>query len=367
MGKIILTKPLLNKLFIEEKKHPSEIANFLNVNEKTVKRKIKEYGLYPDFSQYDRMVPKDQQKLKDLYAKGKTSKEISQILNLNVSTINKKLINYGLKDKRIVMPKKIWTIEEIKILQEFRVQRIGAKEVSRQMGIHYRYVETKMRLLELEDRIEKDWKIISAKFINLFNQDLSYDDIAQWLKLNHTALCAVAVRKGFISSGKQEQLNRSELKGNNKKKCSKCGNIKHIHNDFHSMGHSWCKECNNKNSSENNRYLKGNKELKRIITKRFGDSKLRASSKGFRFNLTKEFLENLYTEQCGKCFYSGLELSLCTSDNFSLSIDRVNSNLGYETGNVVLCCKIINYMKLDLSEVEFKNIIKRLYDNYANL
>lgn len=66
------------------------------------------------------------------------------------------------------------------------------------------------------------------------------------------------------------------------------------------------------------------------------------------FDLTEEFLADLYEKQNGKCFWSGIDLPL---DNVglnklnSLSVDRIDSSIGYKKDNIVLCCKFYNLGK----------------------
>jgi hypothetical protein len=50
----------------------------------------------------------------------------------------------------------------------------------------------------------------------------------------------------------------------------------------------------------------------------------------------------------------------------TLSIDRINSNLGYLKDNIVLVTAIVNSMKNELSEENFLFLIKQI-TNYNNL
>lgn len=43
-------------------------------------------------------------------------------------------------------------------------------------------------------------------------------------------------------------------------------------------------------------------------------------------------------------------------------IDRLDSDKGYEKGNIVSCCSPCNYIKLDLHEDEFLSIVKKIYE-----
>ena len=44
-------------------------------------------------------------------------------------------------------------------------------------------------------------------------------------------------------------------------------------------------------------------------------------------------------------------------------IDRIDNNIGYTEENSVSCCKYCNTAKLDRTEQEFLNMIKRIYNN----
>jgi len=70
----------------------------------------------------------------------------------------------------------------------------------------------------------------------------------------------------------------------------------------------------------------------------------RATRKGLTFELT---LEALLTEFWQKpCHYCGDLIK-------TVGIDRVDSSLGYVTGNMVPCCSMCNFMKLTLSQEDF--------------
>jgi hypothetical protein len=47
-------------------------------------------------------------------------------------------------------------------------------------------------------------------------------------------------------------------------------------------------------------------------------------------------------------------------------IDRIDSSKGYELNNVVSCCKNCNSAKMELSIIDFKNQIKKIYEHWAS-
>lgn len=63
-----------------------------------------------------------------------------------------------------------------------------------------------------------------------------------------------------------------------------------------------------------------------------------------------------YTLMTSPCYYCG---SLSSKGN---GLDRMDSNYGYTKNNVVSCCKICNTAKLDLSLVQFKKHIEKMYN-----
>ena len=83
-------------------------------------------------------------------------------------------------------------------------------------------------------------------------------------------------------------------------------------------------------------------------------------------NVTVEYLIGLYHGQKGLDYHTGLPMNmvkglvngavkpdLCTPD-------RIDNNLGYQVGNILLSCWIINKMRGNMSLPEFYNTCKLL-------
>lgn len=86
-----------------------------------------------------------------------------------------------------------------------------------------------------------------------------------------------------------------------------------------------------------------------------------AASRNIEFNLTIEYLWELFLFQERKCVYSGEILKLGTSRHDSTktaSLDRIDSSKGYIEGNVVWCHKKINMLKMDLKLDDFYKFCK---------
>lgn len=87
-----------------------------------------------------------------------------------------------------------------------------------------------------------------------------------------------------------------------------------------------------------------------------------ARLRNLTFDIDYKFVQYLWEKQNGRCFYSNVEMKLIAmkKDPFQVSIDRINSSLGYTHDNVVLCCQCINYMKNDYSLDSFNLFLKSL-------
>lgn len=95
----------------------------------------------------------------------------------------------------------------------------------------------------------------------------------------------------------------------------------------------------------------------------------RAERKGVPFEISKEYVINLFKDQGGRCFYSDIEMNIVkknesrTHDPFKMSLDCVIPELGYVEGNVVWCAYCVNALKLKMSAHDMigvcRNIVKK--------
>lgn len=74
----------------------------------------------------------------------------------------------------------------------------------------------------------------------------------------------------------------------------------------------------------------------------------RTKRNNLEFNVTKEYLNDLFIKQDGKCGLSGLEITFpkrWNDKSYTASLDRIDSSQGYVVGNVQWVHKHINVMK----------------------
>jgi hypothetical protein len=98
-----------------------------------------------------------------------------------------------------------------------------------------------------------------------------------------------------------------------------------------------------------------------------------ASQRGLSFDVSIDFLWNLFLSQNKQCSYSGLLLvldktytSALESEKNTASLDRIDPQIGYEEGNVHWIHKRINYMKGNMSHEEFLSWCAVIFDNNKN-
>lgn len=82
-----------------------------------------------------------------------------------------------------------------------------------------------------------------------------------------------------------------------------------------------------------------------------------AISRKLLFSITPEYVWSVFEKQGFRCAYTGLLVEFCSNSNYrylqTASIDRIDSNKGYEPDNIQVVHKAINAMKGILNNEEF--------------
>lgn len=119
-------------------------------------------------------------------------------------------------------------------------------------------------------------------------------------------------------------------------------------------------------------YCSRRKGFKRISGKFWYDYRKGAQKRQIPWEITIEYLWELWLKQEKKCALSGLDLTLPQSSidfstrNYSASIDRIDSSIGYVEGNIQWVHKIINLMKQSFSQSVFIQMCKAVANNNDN-
>lgn len=99
--------------------------------------------------------------------------------------------------------------------------------------------------------------------------------------------------------------------------------------------------------------------------------KLNAKKRGLEFDITPEYMWNLFIRQNKKCALSGVNLlfkkkSRDSCENQTASLDRIDSSKGYVSGNVQWVHKRINQIKMDMSDNELLRWASLIYKYNIN-
>jgi hypothetical protein len=143
----------------------------------------------------------------------------------------------------------------------------------------------------------------------------------------------------------QKTLRRTLLETEGKKECKVCHAIKNL-TEFR-PGKLTCRECLNKKQRED-RFPKLAENSAKARIKYYADPvkplffgcRNRARRGGLEFNLSLEYLQNLWQRGDGKCTLSGIPFAIDNSQSkfskspYRPSLDRIDNNRGYIVGNV---------------------------------
>ncbi len=166
---------------------------------------------------------------------------------------------------------------------------------------------------------------------------------------------------------------RVERPAEGTRKCACCEvekNISEYHSDKSSSTglQTYCKDCQTQKTKKYTSTLNG--FIKKIYKDMYHNAEKRA--KKLNIELTVEDINELYEKQNGLCAISGLKLTHETYaykdkehiiNRLNISIDRINSNLGYTKDNIQLVAAIVNRMKTDLPDPEFIKICSIITEN----
>ena len=206
------------------------------------------------------------------------------------------------------------------------------------------------------------------ELLRLFNEGLSNRQIAKELEVHHSSVSNWLKKLNISRSQHQQPI---EIIDENNAKCSKCNEIKPL-NEFQfgrkgtdqEYRFSYCNSCRKKQTYDNL-----NSDYRKFIKNSFQKLKRRANTENIPFDLTYEYIIDMYEELNGECFYSNSKMILEVGKGHnanSLSFDKIIPEIGYVEGNVVLCSNRFNTIKSDLSLEELKIYTPMFYEKICN-
>lgn len=264
-----------------------------------------------------------------------------------------------------------WNEENISKLIKLNDEKKQANEISKEFGCSVHIIHKKLSDLRIKSKnvnyITDDEK---KTLIELFNEGHTINYISKILKRSSPYLCKIAKDLGLVSKKSQQIQEQLNLSKEGKRKCRSCNNVFPYTEEFFRT-RSMCKECAKTKRKGKYQSSITNITLEKLLVLRNRTCYGRACKKGLDFDITPEYLMELYTNQNGLCYYSGMKMEIAIKGNINnyntLSIDRIDSSKGYVKGNIVLCCDCVNTMKMKLTTNEFLTICKNVVNHFGNL
>lgn len=126
-----------------------------------------------------------------------------------------------------------------------------------------------------------------------------------------------------------------------------------------------CKNC--KHLQYKKRLLLNNSStIEQLINKRFLGLKDRAKKLNLEIDIDIDYLKELWNKQEGKCALSKINMTNISNKGrilTNLSIDRIDSKLGYIKNNIQFVCMAVNQMKSDLTLDELYFLCESILKN----
>lgn len=145
------------------------------------------------------------------------------------------------------------------------------------------------------------------------------------------------------------------------KTCFKCKTDKphslfFRHNSTKDGYHSWCKDCckegNLKSRKKQNLTIQGRAKIF------LQNAEKSAAKRKQVFDLCVLDIMNCWEMQFQICAYSGREMTLEAGKLNTVSIERIDSSIGYIPENTILVCQAINRMKSDFEYDDFYSLCR---------
>lgn len=159
--------------------------------------------------------------------------------------------------------------------------------------------------------------------------------------------------------------------------CHCCGEYKNIEEFSKNGGTSEirknrrgvCKSCYTKRQKKHDINLEEDKKLTKCLRFRVLGARERAQKNSISFDITLDYIMNLWKAQKGLCALSGIPMTFELKTGripTNVSIDKIDRFGGYTKNNVQLVCMACNQIKSDLTEEEMYNFCKKIIEKYEN-
>ena len=224
------------------------------------------------------------------------------------------------------MKPKIKHIDDDYLKEEYTQKKRSAIDLATEFNVSDWWIRNRLKTLDIKIRRQG----AGLQFVDITNKRFG-----SWLVIKHIEDIkseAGAYWSAICDCGEVQTVLGATLRSGGSKSCGNC-----------KPHHNW----------------KGIEELSGSY---FNILKRGAEKRKIPFDLTKEYVWDLYIRQNKKCAISGLDVCLVKIRNKgttqTASLDRINSAQGYIEGNVQWVHKTVNAIKWDLPQEHFLNLCK---------
>ena len=128
------------------------------------------------------------------------------------------------------------------------------------------------------------------------------------------------------------------------------------HNQTADGFHSWCKACCRIGNERARKKKDSTIEGKAITFWR--NAQKSAEKRNHEFSITLQDIVQAWHDQKQTCAYTGRVMTLEAKQLNTVSIERIDSNIGYTRENTILVCQAINRMKSDFAYGDFYDLCR---------
>jgi len=218
------------------------------------------------------------------------------------------------------------------LIREYITNRLSTRAIGTKYNCSNNTVSKKLKKFNIPARTRKD----------------NYKDLST---RNFGSLTVLSDLPRTVDSGRKSKLWKC--------KC-KCGTIKWIESSRLLSGNTRTCGCSKRRIGPDNPTWKGYGELGRSW---WNSIIYNAKYNNHEVNINIKYCWDLFIKQNRKCALSGVDIyPPCSSSdtNYTASLDRIDSSIGYIKGNVQWVHRIVNFMKNNLNEdvfIDFCSVI----------
>jgi hypothetical protein len=117
---------------------------------------------------------------------------------------------------------------------------------------------------------------------------------------------------------------------------------------------SHCKECCKKTAADSIQKL--NSTIHGRAKSAIRNANRRVAKNGHALLLSVDDIVELWDKQSGICAYSGMEMTFASNELNTMSLERIDSSIGYTKENTILICHAINRMKSNFGIDDFHKL-----------